>query len=108
MADVVKPSYPGSETEPRLIRLDSIDDCMQVPPADDEIVRIELSGAQLRELVGNMFSAPAQGSPDLWACTGCGSQKTIEQIKGEHPGALSCCPERRMAPLPSTNCGGGK
>ena len=37
---------------------------------------------------------------DLWACTGCGSQKTMDQIKGEHPQALSCCPERKMAPVP--------
>lgn len=36
---------------------------------------------------------------DLWACTGCGSQKTIEQIKSENPEALSCCPERKMATL---------
>lgn len=39
---------------------------------------------------------------DLWACTGCGSQKTMDQIKGEHPQALSCCPERKMAPVPQT------
>jgi hypothetical protein len=58
----------------------------------------------------------AQGKQDcgkpvatwLWACTGCGSQMTMDQIKGEHPNALCCCPERRMAPLPSTGCGGGK
>jgi hypothetical protein len=32
-------------------------------------------------------------------CTGCGSFKTIEQIRKEHPLALSCCPERKMAPF---------
>lgn len=34
----------------------------------------------------------------IWACTGCGSIKTIEQIRGEHPDAIACCPERKMAP----------
>lgn len=34
----------------------------------------------------------------LWACTGCGSIQTIEQIRGEHPEAIACCPERKMAP----------
>lgn len=29
-------------------------------------------------------------------CTGCGSVQTIEQIRAEHPRALSCCPERQM------------
>ena len=29
-------------------------------------------------------------------CTGCGSTKSIEQIRAEHPSALSCCPERKM------------
>lgn len=29
-------------------------------------------------------------------CTGCGSTETIEQIRAQHPNALSCCPERRM------------
>ncbi len=32
------------------------------------------------------------------ACTGCGSTETIEQIRAKHPGALSCCPERKMVP----------
>jgi hypothetical protein len=32
-------------------------------------------------------------------CTGCGSTKTIEEIRAEHPAALSCCPERRMINL---------
>lgn len=29
-------------------------------------------------------------------CTGCGSTQTIEQIRREHPAAISCCPERDM------------
>jgi hypothetical protein len=32
----------------------------------------------------------------LWACTGCGSMKSLDQILGEHPNAISCCPERKM------------
>jgi hypothetical protein len=34
----------------------------------------------------------------LWVCAGCGTSKTLEQIKGEYPDALSCCPERKMVP----------
>jgi GcrA cell cycle regulator len=30
------------------------------------------------------------------ACTGCGSTQTIEEIRAQHPNALSCCPERNM------------
>lgn len=29
-------------------------------------------------------------------CTGCGSTQTIEEIRREHPQAISCCPERNM------------
>ena len=29
-------------------------------------------------------------------CTGCGSTQTIEELRREHPQAISCCPERRM------------
>lgn len=29
-------------------------------------------------------------------CTGCGSTQTIAEIREQHPGALSCCPERHM------------
>lgn len=51
----------------------------------------------------------AQPAPGLWACTGCGSQQSIEQIRGEHPGAIACCPERKMAPaLSSTDLGSSK
>jgi hypothetical protein len=32
-------------------------------------------------------------------CTGCGSFKTIEQIRKDNPTALSCCPEREMHPF---------
>lgn len=35
----------------------------------------------------------------LWSCTGCGSMKSIEQIRTEHPEAIACCPERKMAPV---------
>jgi hypothetical protein len=35
----------------------------------------------------------------LWACTGCGSMKSIDQIRKEHPEAIACCPERKMAPM---------
>lgn len=34
----------------------------------------------------------------LWVCSGCGSRESIDQIRGEHPGAISCCPERKMGP----------
>lgn len=36
----------------------------------------------------------------LWVCTGCGSMQSIEQIRTEHPNAIACCPERKMAPIP--------
>ena len=29
-------------------------------------------------------------------CLGCGSTETLEQIRAKHPGAIACCPERRM------------
>lgn len=29
---------------------------------------------------------------------GCDSTQTIEEIKKEHPDAISCCPERKMVP----------
>jgi hypothetical protein len=29
-------------------------------------------------------------------CYGCGSTKTIEELRAEKPTVLSCCPERRM------------
>ena len=38
---------------------------------------------------------------ELWACEGCGSLKSIHQIKAEHPEAVSCCPERKLSPLSS-------
>lgn len=31
-------------------------------------------------------------------CTGCGTTKTIADIRFTHPNALSCCPERDMQP----------
>lgn len=34
----------------------------------------------------------------LWVCAGCGTMKSMEQIKGEHPPAIACCPERKMVP----------
>lgn len=38
----------------------------------------------------------------LWICAGCGTRKSLEQIKGEHPPAIACCPERKMIPAPSS------
>lgn len=32
------------------------------------------------------------------ACTGCGSTKTIEELR-QKAGVLSCCPERKFVPL---------
>lgn len=32
-------------------------------------------------------------------CTGCGTTKTLAQIKAVNPQALSCCPERKMVPV---------
>lgn len=37
--------------------------------------------------------------PRLLRCDGCGSEKSIAQIKAENPKALSCCPERNMTPV---------
>jgi hypothetical protein len=37
------------------------------------------------------------------ACTGCGSMKSIEQIRGDHPDALSCCPEPTCTRKPPVN-----
>lgn len=34
-----------------------------------------------------------------FACEGCGSEKTIEEIRREYPNALSCCPERKLVTL---------
>jgi hypothetical protein len=33
---------------------------------------------------------------NLWVCEGCGTRHTMEQMLGEHPEAISCCPERKM------------
>lgn len=32
----------------------------------------------------------------MYRCTGCGSTESIEEIRRLFPGALSCCPERKM------------
>lgn len=29
-------------------------------------------------------------------CESCGCNLTIEELRKRHPGALSCCPERKM------------
>jgi hypothetical protein len=29
-------------------------------------------------------------------CDGCGSRETIEAIQAKHPGAIACCPERKL------------
>lgn len=29
-------------------------------------------------------------------CSGCGSTESLEELRARNPGALSCCPERRM------------
>lgn len=34
-------------------------------------------------------------------CTGCGSTKTIEEIRAKHPKAIACCPERDMREEPA-------
>lgn len=31
-------------------------------------------------------------------CEGCGTTKSVAEIRAEHPRALSCCPERKMMP----------
>lgn len=35
-------------------------------------------------------------TPDVGACDGCGSIESVEAVRARHPGALSCCPERKM------------
>ena len=32
----------------------------------------------------------------MYRCTGCGSTESIEEIRKLFPGAISCCPERKM------------
>lgn len=39
----------------------------------------------------------------LWVCDGCGTLKSLEQIKGESPAAIACCPERKMRPRTAIN-----
>ena len=40
-------------------------------------------------------------SVPVMECTGCGSRQSVEEIRAAHPGALSCCPERNMQPVPT-------
>lgn len=37
-----------------------------------------------------------------WRCDGCGSGKTLAEIRAENPGAVSCCPERDLVPAQKT------
>lgn len=32
----------------------------------------------------------------MQVCTGCGSIRSIEEIRAVHPDAVACCPERKM------------
>lgn len=43
-------------------------------------------------------TAPSSDGEGEKVCTGCGSTKTLEQIRADHPQAISCCPERDMQP----------
>ena len=57
--------------------------------------------AELRYEAGmykSLYENAKRKLDSLWVCTGCGSMKSIEQIKGEHPQAIACCPEREMRP----------
>ena len=36
---------------------------------------------------------------EAMVCTGCGTTKSLAAIRASHPGALSCCPERKMIPV---------
>lgn len=62
--------------------------------------------AQLMREAADALSSRVRGGEDranvrrLWRCTGCGSMEGLEQIRAEHPGAISCCPERNMQPTP--------
>lgn len=38
-------------------------------------------------------------SNEALVCTGCGTTRTVEHIRYISPGALSCCPERKMVPV---------
>ena len=81
---------------------DIVERCRFIMPSslNDAIRTMDDAGQEIERLRG-----VAQQRQELWACTGCGSQKTMEQIKSEHPDALSCCPERKMAPLVSSTHG---
>ena len=35
-------------------------------------------------------------------CDGCGTSKTFQELKAERPNAISCCPERKMRDLLSS------
>lgn len=43
-----------------------------------------------------MLREVARERDEAMCCEGCGTTKSIAQIKATHPTALSCCPERKM------------
>lgn len=54
-------------------------------------------------VIDRLTAAP-QGEPatdGALSCTGCGSTQTIEEIRAQFPGAISCCPDRDMQPTPA-------
>lgn len=75
-------------------------------PTDEQVaagwkhVNFKLESGNTTELVllykAMLASAPA--APVGEECANCGSTQTIEEIRRDHPTALSCCPERDMRP----------
>ncbi len=58
--------------------------------------KIAVHGDDCREVAARIVEA-LNGAPMI--CDGCGTTKSMEEIKAAHPAALSCCPERKMRPI---------
>jgi hypothetical protein len=89
----------------------SFDECQQAEIdrclAKDPAHFAKRNEAKLREVDAALTPGSGEGSgtyelrrklDHLWICSGCGTRKSLEQIKGEAPQAISCCPERKMVP----------
>lgn len=131
MADAVKPSYPVHESAllpcpfcgnaPTIanIKPHSHKGIAEFMPDHPGSSYVECScGAGLIDATEELVVArwnkrcgasaqPSRCCAHLWVCTGCGTRKSMEQIKGETPQAIACCPERHMAPAVSLTMLGG-
>lgn len=72
---------------------------MEVIDKAQEVMALKEENKRLGDLVEELKLSLSS----LWVCDGCGTRKSLEQIKGEHPLAIACCPERKMRP-PGTEC----